>query len=423
MSIAVQGAPSTGTTTDQKPVGTWIPSPSGSLRILKIAPTSFFADYGCHVRIFEESLALQDRGHQVAICTYHTGRDLAELDIHRALNTPWRKTVAVGSSLHKLYYDALLSLTSASVAVRRRPDVVHAHLHEGALIGGGVSRALRVPLVFDFQGSLTSEMLDHGFLRRGSVWYGPLRRLEAWINRLPDALITSSRNAADILIREFDYPAGRIYTISDRVNTDRFLPRTQVGHESVGRLRRRLGLPNDRKIVVYLGLLAEYQGTRLLLDAASELVRGGVPVHFLLMGYPGEEMYRALAAGMGLGEHVTFTGRIPYEQAPRYLLLGDVAVSPKMSETEGNGKLLNYMACGLPTVAFDTPVAREILDDLGVYARPGDARALAAALEYVLGDDDAAREIGWRLRQRAITQFSWSDAADRFEEIYRLVCR
>ena len=38
-----------------------------------------------------------------------------------------------------------------------------------------------------------------------------------------------------------------------------------------------------------------------------------------------------------------------------------MAAAPKMSRTEGNGKIANYMAMGLPTVAFETPVAREIL--------------------------------------------------------------
>jgi hypothetical protein len=39
-------------------------------------------------------------------------------------------------------------------------------MHEGALIGGLLARLLRVPLVFDFQGSMTGEMVDHNFLRR-----------------------------------------------------------------------------------------------------------------------------------------------------------------------------------------------------------------------------------------------------------------
>ena len=90
---------------------------------------------------------------------------------------------------------------------------------------------------------------------------------------------------------------------------------------------------------------------------------------------------------MGIDDFVTFTGRVPYEQAPVYLALGDVAVAPKLSFTEGSGKLLNYMAVALPTVAFDTPVAREYLGPDGLFAAPGDVESLAQHLCEALGLD------------------------------------
>ena len=63
------------------------------------------------------------------------------------------------------------------------------------------------------------------------------------------------------------------------------------------------------------------------------------------MGFPNEALYRLRAEQLGVTDYVTFTGRVPYQQAPTYLALGDVAVSAKLSLTEGAGKLLNYMAC------------------------------------------------------------------------------
>ncbi|MBI4497575.1 MAG: glycosyltransferase family 4 protein [Chloroflexi bacterium] len=401
-----------------------MPAPKGKYRILKIAPTSFFADYGCHVRIYEETRILQKLGNRVTICTYHTGRDLDGVDIRRALNTPWRKTVQVGSSFHKLYYDVLLSARAAEVAARIRPDLIHAHLHEGALIGWPISRALRVPLVFDFQGSLTSEMVDHNFLRRTSRLYTPLRRLETVINRMADVVITSSRNAADVLVGEFGYPASRVFTIPDSVDADLFRPRAEfLTEEAVAAERAALGIPPGRTVVVYLGLLAAYQGTPHLLQAAQRLVAKGLPVHFLIMGYPGEEAYRDLARQMGLDGYVTFTGRVPYERAPTLLAVGDVAVSPKISETEGNGKLLNYMAAGLPTVTFATPVAYELLEDLGVYARTGDVADLARCLEELVCDAPRAARLGQRLRERAITHFSWDRRGLDLLDIYASVGR
>lgn len=392
--------------------------------IVKIAPTSFFADYGCHVRIYEESLILQRMGNRVIICTYHTGVDIAGMDIRRVMNTPWNKKVQVGSSLHKLYYDLLLSAKCAGVAFRSRPDIVHAHLHEGALIGYFISRLHGIPLVFDFQGSLTSEMLDHNFLKRDSLAFRPLRRLESVIDRMANVVITSSYNAADILVRDLGYPRGKVRTIPDSVNADSFRPRWELDDtNSIDTLKLQLGLPLDRKVVVYLGLLAEYQGTRKLLQAASSLVKKGLPVHFLIMGYPADDYYRAMAAEMGLAGNTTFTGRIAYQDAPRYLVLGDVAVSPKISETEGNGKLLNYMAAGLPSVAFGTPVAREILGELGVYASPGNAQSLAAALESLLTDEVQSHRLGRELRSRVVKEYSLEKAGRELLAVYNSVSR
>ncbi|MCL5958210.1 MAG: glycosyltransferase family 4 protein, partial [Chloroflexi bacterium] len=310
-----------------------------SYNILTIAPTSFFADYGCHVRILEEIRTLQRLGNTVTVCTYHNGDDLPGVEIKRSLDVPWRKGVQVGSSRHKLYFDAMLSTKTLRVALRRKPDLIHAHLHEGALIGYPISRLLRIPLVFDFQGSMTAEMIDHHFLKRGSLFHPPLRWLESRINEMAGAIITSSHNGARILREDFHLPPEKIYPVPDAVDTERFKPRFDPeAEEDKINLKRQLGIPLNRQIVVYLGLLANYQGTDLLLEAARHLLPTVPDLHFVIMGYPGVDSYRELAEYLGLAGHVAFPGRIPYEQAPRYLSLGDVAVSPKMSVTEGSGK-------------------------------------------------------------------------------------
>jgi len=187
-------------------------------------------------------------------------------------------------------------------------------------------------------------------------------------------------------------------------------------------LRKRWGIPRERQVVVYLGLLAEYQGTGLLLKAARRVVSARPDTHFLVMGYPNADQYRAYAEGLGLGGHATFTGQVPYEEAPRHLALGDVAVAPKISATEGSGKILNYMAMGLPTVAFPTPVSREYLGDLGIYAREVSATALADALLTLLHDPTGAAERGARLREKAVDEYSWERGGKLIQEVYSDVC-
>ncbi|MDI3339075.1 MAG: glycosyltransferase family 4 protein [Sphaerobacter sp.] len=389
------------------------------LRVLMIAPTSFFADYGCHVRIYEETRALQAQGHHVTICTYHNGSDMPGLVIRRSLDVPWRKRVVVGSSRHKLYLDAVLSLEVLRTALRERPDLIHAHLHEGALIGGVLARLIRRPLVFDYQGSLTEEMLDHGFLRRNGRLQAAVRALEHCIDRLPDRIITSSDNARQRLLQR-GHPPERLTTVLDAVDTDRFSPAAVTDAERQ-ELRRLFGIPEGARVIVYLGLLAPYQGADLLLDAAHRVLTQEPDAFFLVMGFPGNERYRLLAEARGLGHRMSFPGRIPYAAAHRYLALGEVAVAPKMSLTEGNGKLYNYMAMGLPVVAFDAPANREILGDLGVYAPHGDAAAFADQILWLLRHPAQAAALGVQLRERAVTHLSWRSRVRELLEVYHAV--
>src|SRR5512139_3730046 len=219
--------------------------------ILMIAPTSFFGDYGCHVRILEEVRVLQKRGQRVTVVTYYKGRDLPELNIVRTRPTPWHADYEVGSSRHKAAFDALLSWTALRTAQRKKPDIIHAHLHEGALIGRLVSAFTGAPLVFDYQGSLTAEMLDHHFVRPGGKREWFFRTLEQRIDRLPRAILTSSRHSAQLLREELRDQAQRVVPMPDCVDTDFFRPRTSTDQADVDSIKDQLGIPRDRTVVIY----------------------------------------------------------------------------------------------------------------------------------------------------------------------------
>jgi glycosyltransferase involved in cell wall biosynthesis len=388
-----------------------------SYRILMIAPTSFFSDYGCHVRILEEARILRKLGHAVTIVTYYKGRNLPDLEIVRTRPVPWREEYEVGSSRHKIGFDALLLWTSLRLALRRRFHLIHAHLHEGALIGWVLATLRRVPLVFDFQGSLSAEMVDHKFLDPAGRWYTSVRNLETRINRLPRAILTSSQHAKGFLREEFQVDPKRVHAVPDAVDLDFFHPDCLTPDQRL-ELKASLGIPPHRPVVAYLGLLTDYQGTDKLLQAAAELRRRQVAAHFLIMGYPSVGHYQQMAQELGLSGWVTFTGKIPYERAPAFLALGDVAAAPKISDSEGSGKILNYMAMELPTVAFDMPVSREFLGDLGVLVAPGDPRALAEGIESLLSAPDRSSDLGRQSRQRATRFYSWDQAGRQIVSIY-----
>ncbi len=387
---------------------------SEKLRILMIAPTPYFADRGCHVRIYEEARALAGLGHDVRVATYHLGRDMPGIPTYRIAAVPWYKKLSAGPSWHKPYLDILLFFKALFAARKFRPHILHAHLHEGAFIGVFLKKILQIPLVFDCQGSLTTEIVDHGFVKPGSITYGFFRFIEKHINRRADFIITSSGAGSAELIEKWKVKSHKVRSVIDGVDCGIFRPYPKEDARVEADLR------NGAPVAVFLGVLNRYQGLDILLDVAEIFKEKGLPLHFLVMGFP-EARYRRIAEERGIADRITFTGRIDYAKAPFCLSAGDIALSPKISLSEANGKLFNYMACGLPTVAFETPVNREILGDAAVYARYGDAADFASCIEMLVNDECRRRELGRTAREKAEREHSWRARGKQLERVYQRI--
>ena len=79
------------------------------------------------------------------------------------------------------------------------------------------------------------------------------------------------------------------------------------------------------------------------------------------------------------------------------------------------------MAMGLPTVVFDTPVNREILGNSGVYAKLNDSVSLAEKLEMLLANGNLAKNLGKKLRERAVDGYSWQVVGKKLMNIYQTI--
>jgi glycosyltransferase involved in cell wall biosynthesis len=387
---------------------------AGGKRVLMVAPTPYFSDRGCHVQIYEVAHSQKSLGNDVRIVTYHLGHDLGDIPTSRTLRLPWYDKRDAGPSAHKFYLDALLMEKTLRVALAYKPDILHAHMHEGAALALPIARLLRLPLVLDLQGSLTGELVNHRFIRKDRLPYRLLRAAEERIHHHVDAMLmwTYIRESLQSM---FAFDQHKVFPVDYGVDLRVFYQHPKA---TLDDLYAALNLPRDRKIVVYLGVLNAYQGVDCLLDAIPAVLNRHPNTHFLLMGYPNEARYRERASALGIDGHVTLPGRIDYTQAARYLSLGDVAVSAKMTAMEGNGKLLNYLACGLPTVAFDLPGNLATLKDVGTFAPLGDSTALAAGIAELLSDDARRADLSRRSRLLAETCYSWDVIGRVIDSVY-----
>jgi len=265
-------------------------------------------------------------------------------------------------------------------------------------------------------------MRAHGFIGKGSPSLKYWKELERFIDRRAPFIITSSSRLRDSMVDDLGISRKKIMPVLDGVNIDTFKPlRERPEHSShFERLRKKLGIGKDRIVVVYLGGMDRYKGIFHLVEAIPEVVREKEKIHFLLMGYPGEDVIREKIVELGVEQNVTVTGKIAYSDAPKYLALGDIAVAPKLLRWgESNGKLFTYMGCGLPVVAFDHEINREILGENDSFAKMGDSASLAEKIIELARDSGRRKRLGEELRKQAVMSHSWKMKAARIEKVYK----
>lgn len=119
----------------------------------------------------------------------------------------------------------------------------------------------------------------------------------------------------------------------------------------------------------------------------------------------------ALGKAGKLAEKIHLAGAVPYEEVISYYRDSILFVFPSYLETFGH-PLLEAMASGLPVIAADIPVFREIAAESAIYVDPFDSGAIARSMERVLGDPELARRLSKAGRAR-VELFTWKKAADR----------
>lgn len=389
------------------------------MKILVVAPTPFFSDRGTHIRILEEALALEKIGHQITLATYHIGRDINlevrnKIDVRRIWRLLfWYQKLEAGPDWQKIILDLLLIRKVFFLARTQKPEIIHGHLHEGVLIGWLVKKMLfwrKIKLVADFHGSLTKEMVSHGYLRAGILnkFFGWLEKI---IDNLGDCAITSSwENTGEI--KKFR-KNNKVETILDGVNLD-YYQKFSTREAS----KKELELPLDKIILTYTGALIANKGINYLLSAIPLALAQNNRLFFILAGFPVAEA-EEFVKEKRLEKNVRIIHPLSYFDLPEILNASDIAIDPKDSSVnQASGKILQYMGAGLPIICFDKSNNRRYLEAGAYYVPEFSAAGLAKGIIDLSGHWEKAGEMGRKNKERA-KDFSWNHSAEKLDKIYK----
>ena len=198
-------------------------------------------------------------------------------------------------------------------------------------------------------------------------------------------------------------PAEKICAVPNGINLADF-----AQPESKEVARTRLGLPQDKKIALYIGRLDGWKGTDTLLEASKLL-----PADIVVALIGGEkEQIKTLQKKYS---NVLFLGYRPYSELANNQAAADVLVVPNTAKNDislrftSPLKLIAHMASHRPVVASDLPSIRELVDDTSaVLVVPDNAGALAEGIQKALQNQRIAENAYAR-----VLKLDWSERAGR----------
>jgi glycosyltransferase involved in cell wall biosynthesis len=299
---------------------------------------------------------------------------------------------------------------------RREGAAPYDVVHDNQCLGPGLLELqARMPVVATIHHPITVDRRIAYQATRDSVrrfglmrWYSFLSK-QLQVARKLDRILTVSEASRRDIAHEYGVRHDRMRVVGNGINLDVFHP-----IEGVERVADRL--------ITTLSADAPLKGFRYLAEALHEVRKKRPNVELTVIGSPGHntETQRVLAR-LGLTRAVRFSGYVEDHDIARHYAESTLAVVPSLYEGFGF-PAGEAMACEVPVVSTSGGALPEVVGEdgrCGALVPPRDSRALADAIDTLLGQPDARRAMGVAGRARVLQQFTWKRAAERTVDAYR----
>lgn len=390
-----------------------MPSSKSSLNILQVVP--YFApawDYGGPVRVcYELSRQLVKRGHEVTVYTtdalnarsrvIEREETLDGIRVRRFRNLS--NTVAYR---HNIFVSPGMLTAMAGLAGF---DVIHLHEYrtlQNTLVHYHAVK-LRVPYILQARGSLPIARPKKSLKRLyDSLWGHRILNDAARVIALTP---TEAEQYGSMGLAE-----DKVEVVPNGIDLSEFenLPER-------GEFRRRWGIGDNERLVLYLGRIHEIKGLDVLAKAFAELLKAFNNIKLAIAGPDDGYLptLKKLIEALGIEEHVIFTGLLHGRDKLAAYVDADIYVLPSFYEIFGN-TVIEACACGTPVIVTDRCGIASVIDGQAGLVVPYDKDHLGNAILHMLGDDEMRRRFGEKGRLLVREQFAWSRIIAQVESIY-----
>lgn len=239
-------------------------------------------------------------------------------------------------------------------------------------------------------------------------WYSFIG-MQKRVARKFSQIITVSECTKQDISKEFAIPLENFRVVPNGINTDLFYPLPGFQRE-------------PGRIIVTNSADTPLKGLYYLLQAVSDIVKKQ-KVKLVVIGTPKENGgIVKLIRKLGIGNYISFTGRISDTEFVMQYARASMAVIPSVYEGFGL-PAGEAMACGVPVISTTGGALPEVVGDAGITVEPAAPGALARAISTLLDSPELAMQLGKAGYERVQKHFTWESAAKKTVEAYREAIR
>jgi glycosyltransferase involved in cell wall biosynthesis len=181
---------------------------------------------------------------------------------------------------------------------------------------------------------------------------------------------------------------------------------------------------SGKKVVLFVGRLVGHKGIDYLIDSATLTPKD---VRYIIVGSgPYMDKLKKRARAKEVEEKVIFTGKVPFDDIPRYFASCDVFVLPSISRLEAFGLvILEAMASSKPVIVSNIPGVTEVVAEnvQGLHVEPMNAEDLAEKINTLLSDKQMQKRMGEAGRKKVEDEYTWDKVVGQIEEVYKAVIK
>jgi len=232
-------------------------------------------------------------------------------------------------------------------------DIIHSQTEFGVgTFARIVSKQLHIPLVHTYHTMYEDYVhyITHGYFDKTSkkiVEYLTLFYCDKTITEL----IVPTKKAWELFKDKYMVDRN-VHIVPTGIDTDRFKLENNKDLNKE-KERKKLNFTKDNFIITFVGRIAEEKNIPFLLKNMKEIIKNCPKAKLQIIGDgPDIEKYKIYSEKNQITDNVIFTGKVPWEEIPKYYLLSDVFVTASQSETQGL-TVIEAMAASLPVVCID----------------------------------------------------------------------